>query len=602
MLNTNKFTIGVCTVVLLAVLRLALGWHFLYEGVWKIRHPDLFVGETEGFLSGARGPMSGLFNGMVPDIDGHQRLEANLTEVAGKDAPNKKVLKLAESWDKLRQEFVKAYYPANGDDDAKKLHQQFCDECQRVYDRHVQGLKEFVKENGEKIRAHFESLKRYEEGLKADPRTMFQRQRRWDEMQDLRKEAKGWTSDLDSRENALKAELLGLLRKERVSEVKAVLDAEKEAAAKEKAEAKKPAASAPERAASFNPEPAATAAASKPAKVSPKPVMAKPAAEKPNTAKPKAVGEEKPSDPPRDRSLEPAKAKAAGRAKETVESGPEEAGEKTEGKAAGKDKKTETPSPQPSPGGRGGPVASPGSKAGSVASPLPSPGNKAGTVASPLPSPGNKAGSVASPLPSPGVKGKPVASPLPSPGVKGKPVASPLPSPGVKGEPVAADTAVLINFSPLAKDHPPDGPFAPSKNPLAWKPIEQLACLLTWSLFGIGLCLMLGLFTRPAALAGAGFMLFVVMSQPSYPGVYPLDPPQMGHALLVNKDFVEMMALLVIASTSLGRWTGLDFFIHNFLVKPFCCRCCCCSTSEEKKQEQSPDAPSHVSTMKGPEA
>ena len=104
---------------------------------------------------------------------------------------------------------------------------------------------------------------------------------------------------------------------------------------------------------------------------------------------------------------------------------------------------------------------------------------------------------------------------------------------------------------------------------MTWKRIEQLAFLLTWSLFGIGLCLMLGLFTRPAALAGAGFMLFVVMSQPSYPGVYPLDPPQLGHALLVNKDFVEMIALLVIASTSLGRWTGLDFFIHNFLIKPF---------------------------------
>ena len=114
----------------------------------------------------------------------------------------------------------------------------------------------------------------------------------------------------------------------------------------------------------------------------------------------------------------------------------------------------------------------------------------------------------------------------------------------------AEATVVVVDFSPLADDHAAAGPFAPSSNPLAWKRIEQLAFLLTWSLFGIGLCLMLGLFTRPAALAGAGFMLFVVLSQPSYPGVYPLDPPQLGHALLVNKDFVEMVALLVIASTS----------------------------------------------------
>jgi uncharacterized membrane protein YphA (DoxX/SURF4 family) len=101
-----------------------------------------------------------------------------------------------------------------------------------------------------------------------------------------------------------------------------------------------------------------------------------------------------------------------------------------------------------------------------------------------------------------------------------------------------------------------------------------MAGLLTWTLAAIGLCLMLGLFTRPAALLGAGFLVFVVLSQPSYPGVYPLDPPQMGHALFVNKDFVELTALLVIASTSLGRWTGLDYFLHC------CCRCCCKSRSQ----------------------
>jgi uncharacterized membrane protein YphA (DoxX/SURF4 family) len=151
----------------------------------------------------------------------------------------------------------------------------------------------------------------------------------------------------------------------------------------------------------------------------------------------------------------------------------------------------------------------------------------------------------------------------------------------------ATDALVVVDFSSLAEGRPANGPFAASLNPLSWKRTEQLAFLLTWSLFGIGLCLMLGLFTRPAALAGAGFMLFVVLSQPSFPGVYPLDPPQLGHALLANKDFVEMVALLVIASTCLGRWTGLDFFIHEYLIKPFCCKCNCkCgkdSTTEGRK-------------------
>jgi uncharacterized membrane protein YphA (DoxX/SURF4 family) len=398
---------------MLAVLRLALGWHFLYEGIWKIRHADLFVGETEGFLSGARGPLAGIFYGMLPDIDGHRRLEDNfnLTEADGNDTKENpaKPLKLAKSWDDLRQRFVDFYRPADGKDDAKRLHEQLVKEAEKVYDRHVQGLTEFVKQNGEKIKAHFESLKRYEEGLKSDPRTMFQRQRRWDEMQDLRKEAKGWIADLESRENALKGQLLALLSKDCKAEVEAVLTADKEEAGKE--------------------------------------------------AKKKKTDEKK------------ADAKAA---------------TKSSNKAA--DKSTEA----------------------------------------------------------------------------------------------AGATVIVVDFSPLAENHAASGPFAPSSNPFAWKWIEQLAFLLTWSLFGIGLCLMLGLFTRPAALAGAGFMLFVVMSQPSYPGVYPLDPPQLGHALLVNKDFVEMIALLVIASTSLGRWTGLDFFIHRFLIKPFC-KCCNGTTTEGRK-------------------
>src|SRR5208282_5600685 len=132
-----------------------------------------------------------------------------------------------------------------------------------------------------------------------------------------------------------------------------------------------------------------------------------------------------------------------------------------------------------------------------------------------------------------------------------------------KPKEAAEATVVVVDFSPLAKGRPENGPFARSSNILSWKRTEQLALLLTWTLAAIGLCLMLGLFTRPAAFLGAGFLLFVVMSQPSYNGVYPLDPPQLGHALLVNKDFVEMIALLLIASTCLGRWTGLDYFIHT---------------------------------------
>ncbi len=107
-------------------------------------------------------------------------------------------------------------------------------------------------------------------------------------------------------------------------------------------------------------------------------------------------------------------------------------------------------------------------------------------------------------------------------------------------------------------------------NPLKWDRMKQLNVMVTFSLFAIGLCLMLGFFTPLAALGGAAFMFFVVMTQPAFPTIFPHDPPVVGHALLVNKDFVEAVALLVVAATGAGRWGGLDFFVLRWFVHPIC--------------------------------
>ena len=64
-------------------------------------------------------------------------------------------------------------------------------------------------------------------------------------------------------------------------------------------------------------------------------------------------------------------------------------------------------------------------------------------------------------------------------------------------------------------------------------------------------------------------MLFVVMTQPAWPGLFPHDPAVVGHALLINKDFIEMLSLLVVASTAVGRWGGLDYFLHHLVFHPF---------------------------------
>lgn len=91
---------------------------------------------------------------------------------------------------------------------------------------------------------------------------------------------------------------------------------------------------------------------------------------------------------------------------------------------------------------------------------------------------------------------------------------------------------------------------------------DQLACLdqcVTYMTLGVGVCLLLGLFTRLASLVGAGFLLSVMATQ----------PPWVSGAAPVYYQSVEMVALLVLAATAAGRWGGLDYFIYSLFR-----RCC----------------------------
>lgn len=118
-------------------------------------------------------------------------------------------------------------------------------------------------------------------------------------------------------------------------------------------------------------------------------------------------------------------------------------------------------------------------------------------------------------------------------------------------------------------------------NPFAWLRNDQINFAVTYALTAIGLCLMLGFCTRLAALGGAVFMLNVVLTQPAWPGFYPPDPAVVGHALLINKDFVEMVALFLVATTAVGRWGGLDYFVHHLVVNPFLSRKVCQNSKKE---------------------
>ncbi len=77
--------------------------------------------------------------------------------------------------------------------------------------------------------------------------------------------------------------------------------------------------------------------------------------------------------------------------------------------------------------------------------------------------------------------------------------------------------------------------------------VNLAATVLT---IGVGICLLLGLFTRLAAVAGALFLLSVIATQ----------PPWLSTAEPTYYQSVELAGLLVLAATGTGRWLGLDYF------------------------------------------
>lgn len=93
---------------------------------------------------------------------------------------------------------------------------------------------------------------------------------------------------------------------------------------------------------------------------------------------------------------------------------------------------------------------------------------------------------------------------------------------------------------------------------------------VTWALTLIGLCLILGFCTRLAAIGGGCFLISVLMTQPPWPTIFPAVHPEVGHALIVDKNFVEMVAIFMLATLPVGRWGGLDYFVWNFVGKPVC--------------------------------
>jgi uncharacterized membrane protein YphA (DoxX/SURF4 family) len=95
--------------------------------------------------------------------------------------------------------------------------------------------------------------------------------------------------------------------------------------------------------------------------------------------------------------------------------------------------------------------------------------------------------------------------------------------------------------------------------------LEIVNALTRWGVFLIGVGLLVGLFTRFWCVLGAGFLLLTYLTAPPFPW-WPAPPQTEGNYLFVNKNVIEMLGLMVLATTASGRWLGLDALVRGIFT------------------------------------
>jgi len=110
------------------------------------------------------------------------------------------------------------------------------------------------------------------------------------------------------------------------------------------------------------------------------------------------------------------------------------------------------------------------------------------------------------------------------------------------------------------------GPFAGLFKWLAGEPnlLANADLITMWGLTLVGILLILGLFTRLASLGGIGFIVLFYLCNPPFVGYFYSIPAE-GSYLIVNKNLVELCALVVVLVTGSGRFAGLDRIVHGLV-------------------------------------
>jgi uncharacterized membrane protein YphA (DoxX/SURF4 family) len=99
-----------------------------------------------------------------------------------------------------------------------------------------------------------------------------------------------------------------------------------------------------------------------------------------------------------------------------------------------------------------------------------------------------------------------------------------------------------------------------AKPKATWSQLTRIDNAVRWGLVAAGAGLILGLFTRLACLAGAVLLLLFYLAAPPWPGIGDATASK-GHYLFVNENIIEILALMVIATSRPWTRYGLDAWL-----------------------------------------
>lgn len=81
----------------------------------------------------------------------------------------------------------------------------------------------------------------------------------------------------------------------------------------------------------------------------------------------------------------------------------------------------------------------------------------------------------------------------------------------------------------------------------------------------VGITLLLGVFERIGAIVGIGLLAMYYLSHPPFPGLTQLNVE--GNYWFVNKNLIELVALLLLYYIPTGHRFGLDYFRKGKQIK-----------------------------------